>query len=141
MFKQNDKHAREVGKAYWKSKGKTAIDNPDRYGPDLVVDGEFYCEMEIKRAWKGKEFKYRTCQIPHRKAKYLDKDKYDKPTHFLILNNEQDYAFYITAEDVASSPVVEVPNKYVPSGEMFFQVPLDKLNLVELSKDVRQDND
>ena len=141
LFKQNDKLAREVGKAYWKSKGKTAIDNPDRYGPDLVVDGEFYCEMEIKSAWKGKEFKYRTCQIPHRKAKYLDKDKYDMPTHFLILNNEQDYAFYITAEDVASSPVVEVPNKYVPSGEMFFQVPLDKLNLVELSKDVRQDND
>ena len=141
LFKQNDKLAREVGKAYWKSKGKTAIDNPDRYGPDLVVDGEFYCEMEIKRAWKGKEFKYRTCQIPHRKAKYLDKDKYDKPTHFLILNNEQDYAFYITAEDVASSPVVEVPNKYVPSGEMFFQVPLDKLNLVELPKDVCQNND
>ena len=57
LFKQNDKLAREVGKAYWKSKGRTAIDNPDKYGPDLVVDGEFYCEMEIKRAWKGKEFK------------------------------------------------------------------------------------
>ena len=42
LFKQNDKLAREVGKAYWKSKGRTAIDNPDKYGPDLVVDGEFY---------------------------------------------------------------------------------------------------
>tara|TARA_R100000406_G_scaffold17227_1_gene10731 strand:- start:156 stop:623 length:468 start_codon:yes stop_codon:yes gene_type:complete len=140
LFKQNDKLAREVGKAYWKSLDRTAIDNPDRYGPDLVVDGEYYCEMEIKRAWKGKEFKYKTCQIPHRKAKYLDKDKYDKPTHFLILNNEQEYAFYIKGEDVAASPVVEVPNKYVPSGEMFFQVPLNKLKLVELPKNVHQDN-
>ncbi len=39
------------------------------------------------------------------------------------------------AEDVASSPVVEVPNRYVPSGEMFFQVPLNKLKLVELKND------
>ena len=133
LFKQNDKLARDVGKAYWKSKGKTAIDNPDRYGPDLVVDGEFYCEMEIKRAWKGKEFKYRTCQIPHRKAKYLDKDKYDKPTHFFIINNEQKYAFYIKGEDVAASPVVEVPNKFVPKGEFFFQIPLNKLKLIDLN--------
>ena len=135
LFKQNDKLAREVGKAYWKSKGKTAIDNPDRYGPDLVVDGEFYCEMEIKRAWKGKDFKYKTCQIPHRKAKYLDKDKYSMQTHFLILNNEQEYAFFIKGEDVEASPVVEVPNRYVPSGEMFFQVPLNKLKLVKLKND------
>ena len=135
LFKQNDKLARKVGKAYWKSLDRVAIDNPDRYGPDLVVDGVCYCEMEIKRAWKGKDFKYKTCQIPHRKAKYLDKDKYSMQTHFLILNNEQEYAFFIKGEDVEASPVVEVPNRYVPSGEMFFQVPLNKLKLVELKND------
>jgi len=133
LFKQNDKLARDVGKAYWESKGRTVIDNPDRYGPDLLIDGEYYCEVEIKRAWKGKEFKYRTCQIPHRKAKYLDKDKYDKPTHFFIINNEQEYAFYIKGEDVAASPVVEVPNKFVPKGEFFFQIPLSKLKLIDLN--------
>ena len=135
LFKQNDKLAREVGKAYWKSLDRTAIDNPDRYGPDLVVDGVYYCEMEIKRAWKGKEFKYKTCQIPHRKAKYLDFNKYGRTTHFFIINNEQEFAFFIKGEDVEASPVVEVPNRYVPSGEMFFQVPLNKLKLVELKND------
>ena len=56
-------------------------------------------------------------------------------THFLILNNEQEYAFFIKGEDVEASPVVEVPNRYVPSGEMFFQVPLNKLKLVKLKND------
>ena len=68
LFKANDELARSVGKTYWNSLGRVAVDNPDKYGPDLVIDGEFYCEMEIKRAWKGKDFKYKTCQIPHRKA-------------------------------------------------------------------------
>lgn len=144
LFKANDKIARDIGKKYWNSLHYDAIDNPDRYGPDLIVtepvidpgiSKSFYCEMEIKRAWKDKEFKFRTCQIPQRKAKYLDRVKYNMPCNFFIINSSYQYAFYIESEDVAASPLVEVPNRYVPSGEMFFQVPLDRCKLIELDKD------
>jgi len=144
LFKANDELARNIGKQYWQDLGYLCYDNPDKYGPDLCVDEKvtditvtqnYYCEMEIKRAWKGKDFKYKTCQIPHRKAKYLDFNKYGRTTHFFIINNEQEFAFFIKGEDVEASPVVEVPNRYVPSGEMFFQVPLNKLKLIELKKD------
>ena len=144
LFRANDRLARDIGKAYWKNKRYDVEDNPDKYGPDLLVSEiiidpgiseSFYCEMEIKRAWKGKDFKYKTCQIPQRKAKYLDRNTYKLPCNFLIINNEYEWAFYIKGEDVAASPLVEVPNKYVPSGEMFFQVSLDFCNLEEL-KDV-----
>jgi hypothetical protein len=141
LFRANDKLARDIGKKYWLSQKYEVMDNPDKYGPDLIVKDpifmgglaeEFYCELEIKRAWKGKEFKYRTCQIPQRKAKFLDKSKYNMPCHFFIINNEYQYAFYIEDQDVASSPLVEVPNRYVPEGELFFQVSLDKCRLIEL---------
>ena len=146
LFKANDKLARDIGKKYWSSLNYKVYDNPDRYGPDLIVEeicidtyrhniaNDFYCEMEIKRAWKGKEFRYKTCQIPQRKGKYLDKTKYDKTCNFFIINNEYEYAFFIKEEDISSSPLVEVPNKYVPAGEFFYQVSLDKCKLIELGK-------
>ena len=37
LFKANDKIARDIGKKYWNSLHYDAIDNPDRYGPDLIV--------------------------------------------------------------------------------------------------------
>jgi len=144
LFRANDALARKIGKLYWESIGHIADDNPDKYGPDLIVEEvnidthrynkspTFFCEVEIKRAWKGKDFTYKSIQIPHRKAKYLDTIKYGKECNFLILNNEQTHAFYILHNDLKTSPVAEVPNKYVPSGEMFFQVPLTKARLVEL---------
>ena len=141
MFKQNDKLAREVGKAYWKSKGKTAVDNPDRYGPDLVVDGVFTVRWKLNVHGKVKSLNIKHARYHIEKLSIWTKISTISRHIFSSLIMNRIMPFILKAEDVASSPVVEVPNKYVPSGEMFFQVPLDKLNLVELPKDVRQDND
>jgi hypothetical protein len=132
LFNETDGTARDSAKKYWKSLGHTVEDHPDRYAVDLIVDTgleTFYCEVEIKKVWKGVEFKYDTLQIPERKSKFA---KLDKPAYFMIFNNERSHAFICSHTDLLDSPVVEVPNKYVYKGEMFFQVPIAKLQLVEI---------
>ena len=112
--------------------GYDVKDNPDTYGPDLIVDTgteRFYGEVEIKRVWSGKDFAYDTLQIPGRKKKFIG---LDMPTRFIVFNAEQSHGFLCTCVQLAASPVVEVANKYVYSGEMFYQVPISKLLLIEV---------
>jgi len=135
LFNETDETARDAAKKYWTSLGHTVENHPDRYAVDLIVDTgreTFYCEVEIKKVWKGVEFKYDTLQIPERKAKFA---KLDKPAYFMVFNNERSHAFICSHTDLLGSPIVEVPNKYVYKGELFFQVPIAKLQLVEIPSD------
>ena len=115
---------------YFKSKNKNAVVNPDDYGIDLIVDDTFYCEVEVKHNWKGINFPFQTLQIPERKTKFAKIS--DKPVMFMVFNSEHTHAFLAKATDVLRSRMQEVPNKYVPEGEMFFQVPISKLTKVRL---------
>jgi hypothetical protein len=124
LFKENDNLARAAGKKYWSKLGYEVWDNPDRYGPDLIVNNEFYCETEIKRVWKGPEFPYDTLQIAGRKQKFLDSEL---PCVFMVCNDEQTHAIIATEDEVRNSPLVEVPNRYVHKGEYFYQVPVTKV--------------
>jgi hypothetical protein len=135
LFKENDRLARAAGKKYWQSLGHDVIDNPDRYGADLIVDNKFYCEVEIKKVWSGKEFKYDTLQVPERKKKFAN---LDMPCKFMVFNNEETLGFLCEGETLMASPVVEVPNRYVYKGEFFFQVPVANTQLIEVPQD---DND
>lgn len=132
LFTENDTAARAAGKRYWSSIGYSVIDNPDTYGPDLIVDtgtDKFYGEVEIKRVWSGKDFAYDTLQIPGRKKKFIG---LDLPTNFIVFNADQTYGFLCTCSQLAVSPLVEVANKYVYSGEMFYQIPVSTLALIEV---------
>ena len=137
LFKENDEPAREAGKRYWDSvDGVRVEDNPDKYGPDLIVNtmaGSFYCEVEIKKIWKGKEFQYDTLQIAERKGKYLS---LPLPVSYIVFNDDQTYGYLCQGSVLADSPLVEVPNKYNWSGEMFYQIPISKLTLIEVPCEV-----
>jgi hypothetical protein len=50
----------------------------------------------------------------------------------MVFNNEITHAFLCPSSILLSSPVVEVPNKYVYKGEMFFQVPVNLISIVEI---------
>ena len=136
LFAENDTLARAAGKRYWESAGNARVeDNPDRYGPDLIVHtplGSFFCEVEIKKIWKGKEFQYDTLQIAGRKGKYLDSAL---PVSYIVFNDDQSYGYLCPGAVLALSPLVEVPNKYNWSGEMFYQIPVDQLQLIEVPCD------
>jgi hypothetical protein len=128
LYNANDP-AKQKAIEYFKSQGVNAIVNPDDYGIDLIVDGRFYCEVEVKHNWRGDTFPFSTLQIPERKMKFV---KSDMPVVFMVMNSDHSYALLTLGEDVMASPLKEVPNKFVSSGEMFFQVPTNNLLKINL---------
>jgi len=128
-FNKYDKAARTRAKAFWSSQGYTCTDNEDEFGVDLVVERDgrrFYCEVEVKTVWHGKDFKYDSIHIPVRKAKFLG-----KPTQFMLFNNSLTHAAIIARDTVIDSPMVEVPNVKIRFGEKFFDIPTDKAIFVQ----------
>lgn len=128
LYNTNDP-AKRKAIDYFKNQGADAIVNPDDYGVDLIVNDTFYCEVEVKHNWRGDNFPFSTLQIPERKIKFA---KLDKPVVFMVMNSEQTHALMTTGEDVLDSPLREVSNKFVKSGELFFQIPTSKLLKVKI---------
>lgn len=136
LYKKNDIVAKEAATKYYEGLSYIVEENDDKFGPDLIIEKvensnivQTYVECEVKRVWKDYEFPFENVQFPERKAKYL---KLDKPITFFMLNNKGNRALIVKGEDLAKSPMKEVPNKYVHSGELFFQVGLDKISFVDL---------
>ena len=129
LYSNNDP-AKLKAISYFERRNRTAIVNPDDYAIDLIVDGKFYCEVEVKHNWKSNIFYFSTLQIPERKTKFAKIS--DKPVMFMVINSIHSHAFLANKIDVLDSPMKEVPNKYVPEGEMFYQIPVKKLTKVRL---------
>lgn len=137
IFDETDAAARGAVSRYIESNGLYVVDNTEIYGPDLVVytgyTPSYYAEVEIKRVWRStqQEFPWPTIQLPERKAKFLG---LGLPIEFWILREDLDRALVIEGTVVQMSPLVEVPNKYVASGELFYQVPVSECAHVVLSE-------
>lgn len=134
LFEENDRKARGLAKKFLEDAGYEVKDNPDKYGPDLIVtkDGEVrgFVECEIKRVWKGKEFPYDTVQFPERKKKYVIDN--DVPVTFLMLNEDCSRMLLVNGDTLINSPLVEVPNRYIYKGEYFYQVDLKDVVFFDL---------
>jgi hypothetical protein len=139
LHKENDKLARKAVKALMKDSGYKIKDNPKVRDVDMLVYKDknhiFNIECEIKRVWKGQTFPYGNVQFPERKAKYA---KLDKPTIFVMFNDDQSAFIALHGKDLILSPKAMVPNKYVLAGEIFYQVPLDKVSENDILKLVRE---
>jgi arginine/ornithine N-succinyltransferase beta subunit len=136
LHDQHDDPARAKVKAYFTKQGFRVIDNPNTKGVDLMLldrktsEVVGYVEVEVKNNWHKKVFQYDTLQLPERKAKYIQ--LYGNNIQYLILSKDLTQAFIIGSLSLKRSPLVEVPNKYVPKGEFFFQVPVKKCKLIKL---------
>lgn len=119
-----DHAAKALGIKFWNKLGYSCTENPDEFGIDLIVEGQgrkFFSEVEIRLTWHGPKFPYETLELPIRKKKFA-KDN----CMFLVINNAQSHALSVPAKHVRSSPIIEKPNKKVPSGtEQFFSIPLE----------------
>ena len=132
LHSENDIPARAAAVRYWKALGYNVYENANNHIPDLTIETEnarFYSEVEVKRIWKGEAFQYDTLQIPERKRKYTG---LDLPCTFMVFNNEQTHVFLCESSTLVTSPIVEVPNKFVPEGELFFQVPIKRVKLARV---------
>lgn len=131
----HDKYDREkkVAIEYFKKLGMYAYENPRKFEVDVIVEDKnnnnFYCEVEVKRLWKGEYFKFPDIQVLYRKKKYFT---LDKPTVLMMFNEEITHALFLKSQDILESPKKEISNRYVKKGEFFFIVPLDKAIFVKV---------
>lgn len=133
LFEENDKKCRTKVKELLLNSDFAGVDNIKVRGVDLLLykNGQHvgYLEVERKTVWKGSSFQYDNVQFPERKAKYA---KLDKPTTFVMFNEDMSNYLTVKHTDLISSPCVEVPNKYMYKGENFFQVPLTNVQFNDI---------
>ena len=131
-FERYDNPARVRTQQHLELTGYTVEPHPDRYAQDLIAtkDGtSIYVECEVKTVWSGAVFPYDTLQLPERKSKF-----FNAPTLFFVWNKELSNALMFKSEDVKDLTPVEVPNKYIASGEMFYQIPLTLTGKVRMDR-------
>ena len=120
-----DDIARQVTMHWMERKGYKMRENPNIYAQDLIAqkgDNQFYVECEVKTVWKGDTFPFDSVQLPERKKKF-----FHKSTLFFIWNNDMTKAAMFKSDDIKDLTPVEVSNKYMASGEMFYQIPMDMI--------------
>lgn len=136
LHADNDQLVRTAIKEILKDSGYNVIDNPKKRDVDLLVydkNGKHVANIECERklVWSGPDFKYEDINFPHRKEKYAI---LDKPTVFVMFNKEMTDYLTVTGDVLISSPLKEVPNKYLYKGEMFYKVPKDKVKFNAIIK-------
>ena len=135
LFQAFDQKSKKKAKAILKKAGYKAQDSAKKTDVDLFVEDEqgvkFYVEVEVKTLWKSAEFPYETIQFLERKEKYA---KLDKPTIFMMFNEDLSNYLTVLSKDLIKSPKKMVRNRYVRFGEEFFQVPVKKANFNKLPK-------
>lgn len=125
LLEENDTKYRDVVKAYLLSQGYKVKDNEDKYGQDL--EAYFYVEFEKRSCWTEDKFPYDTVHIPFRKQKFLFSN-----CMYFVLSADGKRGMFCSNKDILMSPVATISNKYVKKGELFYNVPLDKFEVVEL---------
>ena len=133
LHDQTDIPARIKAKAIIAKLGYNAIDNPNKLGVDLLIYKDdnplFNVECEVKTNWKGENFKFPDVNMLERKAKYC---KLDQPTYFRLFNEDLSNYLIIKDKDLIKAPKEMVRNKYVPFGEYFYKVSLNKVTFNKL---------
>ena len=125
----NDKPAKDLVINFLKSKGLDAMENPDKYGIDIIVPRY---EVERREVWVDK-FPFNTVHIPSRKEKFL---KYS--IIYAVVSRDFDKVMFCTSEVIKQHNQIEVPNKSVPEGEYFYDVPIEKWHIYNLAKNNEQ---
>lgn len=129
-WEQYDTPAKDAAIKFWQRHGYSCLENPDEFGVDLLVEGKgknFGCEVEVKTKWFGAEFTFPTLHIALRKRKFMN-----APCQFMVFNCSLTHAALVSRKTVLRSPVVEVKNVTVPSGERFYDVPVSEAVIINI---------
>ena len=139
LFEQYDESAKNAADRMIEYFGVDEFtDGDNRYKVDRKGykdnDHTINVEVEVKMIWKEglKTFPYDEINLPSRKEKYTT---LDKPTSFVIFSKDMKGAVVFTDETVRKCEKVEVKNKYCPSGELFFKIPIEKATHLTLRAD------
>ena len=133
LHDQYDPPAREAVTKWVKMKwGLECRENPNVYGVDLLVYRADklvgYIEVEV-RSWAYCH--YPTIHVGLRKDKLFQQDQ---PVLFFALTQSLENAYWMKAEFIEGSPLIEVKNTEVSAGELFFDVPIKHFKYVDLTQ-------
>ena len=134
LYDKADGKAKEIIRTYLQEQGHKLKDDKEKYSCDIEGENGHGWEVEIKYSWKGEwPDSWRDVRIPYRKKKLLNQKGEDNIT-FYVLNNQCNEVWEIRGTTLSSSDVVEVSNKFVKEGELFFSVPVLKVKKILLDK-------
>jgi hypothetical protein len=128
-----DPPARDAVTKWVKMKwGLECRENPNVYGVDLLVYRADklvgYIEVEV-RSWAYCH--YPTIHVGLRKEKLFQQDL---PVLFFALTHDLTHAYWARTQAIEGSSLIEVKNTEVPSGELFFDVPVKHFKYVDLTQ-------
>jgi hypothetical protein len=127
-----DDAAKELVIAYFKTRfGYNAYVNPDPYGIDVIVEnerGRFEVEVEVKHAWTGRLFPFRTIHFAKRKIKFAENPE---NVHFMMLNHDWTRALLIDGVTFANSPTITKDTIYTKN-ERFVEIDVSKGQFLKL---------
>lgn len=130
LHDQNDKIAKDAVMTFIRRSWNLECSEGDKYGVDIEVYKNRlicgYVEVEIRHNWVS-QFPYKTVHVPARKEKLFT----FYPTILFSVRQDCKRAMYAKAEDIVSSPIIKLDNKYM-AAEDFFNVPIEKWTIVSL---------
>ena len=127
-----DAPARKVVSEWVQMKwGVECKDNPNKYGVDLIVcrSGVPVGALEVEVRQEGFD-QHRSIHVAQRKEKLF---QVNLPVLFFALTQDLHRAYYLKADLIKDCPLVEVHNRYVGKGEMFYDVPITMFKIAILT--------
>jgi len=128
-----DKRAKDTVIALLNKGSYRAIENPNKYGIDILLfHNDVFAqsiEVEVKRSFTTWESLYPKIHIPERKRKFFN----DSRSYFLLLNLYFDKFIFIIGSEVLNC---ETTDKFTSRSSVvldkFFSVPLEKFQKFEI---------
>ena len=122
LYDKADSKAKDIMRTYLEKQGHKLKKDIEQYYCDIEGEEGHGWEVEIKYSWK-KEWPeaWEDVRIPHRKKRLIDKKGADNIT-FFVLNSTCNQAWEIPGYAVDKAEVVEVSNRFVPKGELFYSI-------------------
>ena len=136
LYNRTDGLAKDAIQKYLTKNKHIILTVQENYSCDiesLSEDGTLcFSEVEIKFSWAEEWPKtWEDVRIPYRKQKLLD--KIEKDLTFYVLRADCEEAWVIPDTVMKEhATVVEVPNRYVPTGEKFFSIPVSNIQKITI---------
>lgn len=131
LHDENDLPAREVVKKFYADRfGATLLDNPDKYGVDLVTGDYKMCvEVERRPVWESGDFPFVMVNFLQRKTKFFVNSPYVL-TDYAIVSKDLKRVGIIDQlqiiDAILGTGAIEKPNKYVNDSEYFYEIHRNK---------------
>ena len=112
--------------------GLDAQNNPDHYGVDLICfrSGVPVGALEVEVRQEGFD-RFDSIHVGQRKDKLFQTGL---PTLFFALTQDLSHAYWVKADLIKGCPLIEVQNRYVGNGELFYDCPINLFKYVDLTQ-------